>query len=173
MFTKPPSRSTSCCTCPQGDWKCSSPGASTCLRSALSHTHSGQVLLRHALALPALLDHFAHLQRDSVMVQLLCFSIELGRVLCDEVLFVLACCPCHSHTNKENHRQTKQGSELRQRDSKMLFLSTQLAQELSRFQPVSTSTDLKQTLPITDCGLNIVNNNTQAHPCRALSSLHG
>lgn len=76
------------CSCPQGNRKGAYPHLEVC-------THRGQVLLREALALPALLDHFSHLQGNSVMVQLLCFTVKLGRVLCNEVLFVLACCPCH------------------------------------------------------------------------------
>lgn len=71
-------------------------------------THRGQVLLCEALALPALLDHFAHLQGNSVMVQLLCFPVKLGCVLCNEVLFVLARRPCRSQQQQKNNQgQTK------------------------------------------------------------------
>ena len=53
-------------------------------------THCGQVLLRQPLALPALLDDLADLQGDPVMVQLLGLPVELGRVLGDRMLLVLA-----------------------------------------------------------------------------------
>lgn len=71
-----------------------------------SHTHGGQVLLCHALALPALLDHFAHLQGDAVVVQLLRLPVELGRVLCNKVLFVLARCPCRSKQEQKRKPRT-------------------------------------------------------------------
>lgn len=52
-------------------------------------THSGQVLLGETLVLSALLDDFAHLQGDSLMVQLLRLSVQFRSVLCHQVLFVL------------------------------------------------------------------------------------
>lgn len=85
----------------------SSPDSKSRGRRMLGNTYCGQVLLCHALALPTLLDYFAHLQGNSVMVQLFCLSVELGCVLCDEVLFVLACCPYHSKQEQKNTRTNK------------------------------------------------------------------
>lgn len=67
----------------------SSPGP-----SAPPAAYRGQVLLGQPLALPALLDHLAHLQRDPVVVQLFGLPVQLGRVLGDRVLLVLPCGPC-------------------------------------------------------------------------------
>jgi hypothetical protein len=58
-----------------------------------SESHRGQVLLRQPLALPAPLDHFAHLQGHPVMVQLLCLPVQLGRVLGYRMLLVLTSSP--------------------------------------------------------------------------------
>lgn len=52
-------------------------------------THCGQVLLGETFVLSPLLDDFAHLQGDSIMVQLFCLSVQFGSVLCHQVLFVL------------------------------------------------------------------------------------
>lgn len=57
------------------------PGARPARTAA--EPHRGQVLLREALALPALLDDLAHLQGHTVMVQLLCLAVQLGCVLAD------------------------------------------------------------------------------------------
>lgn len=61
-------------------------------------TYRGQILLGKPLALPALLDHFAHFKGDPVMMQLLCLSVQLCCILCNRVLLVLACCPWSSDT---------------------------------------------------------------------------
>lgn len=92
-------------------------------RRALGNTYCGQVLLCHALALPTLLDDFAHLQGNSVMVQLFCLSVELGCVLCDEVLFVLSCCPCHSKQEQNNTRTNKTRLRAAPRGIKAVFLT--------------------------------------------------
>lgn len=49
-----------------------------------------QVLLHQSLALLALLDPLAHLQGHVVVMQLLCLPVQLGRVLRDRMLLVLA-----------------------------------------------------------------------------------
>lgn len=117
---------------------------------APGYTHCGQVLLCHALALSALLDHFAHLQRNSVMVQLFCFSVELGRVLCNKVLFVLACCPYHSKQEKKKQTKDKQNkAQSCAKKYQSAFSKHSAAQnprDLSRFQHANISTNLNQIL---------------------------
>lgn len=49
-----------------------------------------QLLLHQSLALLALLDHLAHLQGHLVVMQLLSLPVQLGHVLGDRMLFVLA-----------------------------------------------------------------------------------
>lgn len=136
------------CSCPGGDRKSihlhlklrGETGSRGC-------THGGQILLGHALALPALLDHFAHLQGNSVMVQLFCLPIELGCVLCNEVLFVLACCPCHPKQEQTKPKQTKDKQNKAQRCAQQYqgafskLSAAQHPRELPRFQCANISTD--------------------------------
>ncbi|TNN83233.1 hypothetical protein EYF80_006566 [Liparis tanakae] len=63
--------------------------------SALCVTEDdGQVFLGHVFLLSALLDVLPHLMGNPVVVQLLCLPVQLGRVLCDQMLFVLPGRPC-------------------------------------------------------------------------------
>lgn len=52
-------------------------------------SHSGEVLLGESFILATLLDDLAHLQGDPVVVQLFRLAIQFGRVLADQMLFVL------------------------------------------------------------------------------------
>ena len=85
----------------------------------LPEPHRGQVLLGQAFALPAPLDHFAHLQGHPVVMQLLGLPVELGCVFSNGMLLVLASSPwrqceqnramtaCNQHTGKiSNKNQT-------------------------------------------------------------------
>lgn len=111
----------------------------------------GQILLGHALALPALLDHFAHLQGNSVMVQLFCLPVELGCVLCNEVLFVLACCPYHPKQEQTKPKQTKDKQNKAQAVSNSIkvLLSAQLLNIPGSFQDFNVPTSAR--IPARSC----------------------
>lgn len=137
----------------------SSPDSESRGRRALGNTYCGQVLLCHALALPTLLDYFAHLQGNSVMVQLFCLSVELGCVLCDEVLFVLACCPYHSKQEQKKHKSKQnkaQSCTKRYQSSFSKHSAAQNPRELSRIH-ANVSSDLNSILPAEGQGMCYLN----------------
>lgn len=140
----------------------SSPDSESRGRRALGNTYCGQVLLCHALALPTLLDYFAHLQGNSVMVQLFCLSVELGCVLCDEVLFVLACCPYHSKQEQKNTRANKTRLRAAPRGIKAVFLNTQLPRIPGSFQGFMPTSAVTSTvscrLKVRECVISILLN---------------
>lgn len=62
---------------------CCNPRPPAAWEDGAHHAHRCQILLGQPLALPTLLDHLAHLQSHTVMMQLLSLPVQLGRVLGD------------------------------------------------------------------------------------------